>query len=648
MQSTTTQPKKPIFSRVIGAVTLMTLLAFVLRMVGLVQVPPRWDEGWSIAHASLSLGDLFTITAEDVHPPLFYLLLGAWQSIAGVSLFGDRFLAVMMSLPAVPLAFVAARRWSGSLRLGLIATGLIAWLPLLVYYSAVIRMYALVPSFVLLAVWGGLRLLDQPRVPVGGLFAFVVGAAGAMYTLYHAVWVLAGLAVYVLVVALLRNGKRFLFTLRWVALGTSLALLVYVPWAIFAIPQFLSRASADTGNTAQAYPVTYFLKLGVEGLVMSRWTGQPGFWVVGGLLLSGLIAFGVGRLRARGSAWAGLLQLALPLMAIIFTLLGVSIGARNWAFNERMLVCAVALLGLWLAWALDQLAQQWHFLAGVAVLALIGVYFNASANLVYQKALEVFDPYNPHTYARHILPQAQPDDLVVFNVLSPAGFYVLDRQATDPAWSYALTWDPVIEPAVRWQARLSAAAQMHQRIWVVLYRGLAGRNGDLRGWLDTHYYPATAEWGEEGVFYGLYGAPRADLIPVTSVPFRWTNADGFDLQLVHAELPSSAQAGDVLPVALRWRAGAALKQNDKVFVHAVDAQGNLVAQHDAQPLNDLRPMTSLPVGIDVEDHHGLALPQGFSGQVRIEVGIYDPASGQRVLTDGGQEVVELGRVDVKP
>jgi hypothetical protein len=59
-------------------------------------------------------------------------------------------------------------------------------------------------------------------------------------------------------------------------------------------------------------------------------------------------------------------------------------------------------------------------------------------------------------------------------------------------------------------------------------------------------------------------------------------------------------------------------------------------------------MSSLPVGAAVDDHHGLALPQGFSGRLRIELGIYDPTTGQRVLTDAGKQAVELGQVDVIP
>ena len=187
------------------AMTLITGLAFAVRMVHLADVPPRWDEGWSIAHASLPFAELLSITAQDVHPPLFYLLLGSWQSIVGTNLFGARFLCVLLALPAIPLVFIVGRAWSGSCLMGVLAAAVLAWLPLHVYYSAVVRMYALAPSFILLATYALLKLANSlPRRRWHRDFllrsiAFVIGATGAMLTLYHAAWSLAALAIYTLV-----------------------------------------------------------------------------------------------------------------------------------------------------------------------------------------------------------------------------------------------------------------------------------------------------------------------------------------------------------------------------------------------------------------------------------------------------------------
>ncbi|HEY3291132.1 MAG TPA: glycosyltransferase family 39 protein, partial [Anaerolineae bacterium] len=488
-------------------VSAITMLAFAVRMIGLAEIPPRWDEGWSVAHASLDVVSLLKITAADVHPPLFYLLLSAWQSVIGVGLFTARYLSVLVSVPAIPLAYAVTRAWfnkagSDSWRLALLAAAFMAWLPLGVYYSAVIRMYALAPTLVLLAAWAGLRLASgrASRAPGWIITAFVIGAAGTMLTLYHAIWTLAALAAY-LILSVFRNRKALkAHHIQWLAIAFLLSVIVFAPWAIFAIPQLLSRAAAGSSNIAQQYSFAYFLKVGLNGLTMSQQTGLWGITVMFAIIVAGVISAVIRR------AGRELYRLGFPVFAVAFTLAGVAYAARNWTINERMLICAIPALALLLAWALNQLILRSRLLGTVAIIALVGVYFNTSTSFVYQKTLEVFEPYNPHTYAQHLAELTRPEDIVVFNVLSPAGFYSLDRKPTDPAWSYALTWDPVIEPRARWDTRIAEIAKTHARIWVVLYRGLAGKNGDLRGWLDTNFYPAQAMWGEEEVFYGLYGS----------------------------------------------------------------------------------------------------------------------------------------------
>ncbi len=669
----------PTAHRSLLILTALTLLAFLLRLVHLADVPPRWDEGWSVAHASLGLLDLFTITSADVHPPLYYLLLGAWQTLLGTTLFGARFLSVLMSVLGVPLAYAAARAWSGNRRIGLYAAGFMAVLPLAVYYGAVIRMYALAPTFLLLAMWALLRVdqvfkvgkvvkVSQTQSPnLKNLinpytFAFVIGATGAMLTLYHAAWALVALGVY----GLVSMGRRPLVVRRLLA-AIALAVIVYLPWAFYAIPQLYGRAAAETaGNVAQQYSVAYFIEQGVRGLLLTHQTGDLG-WVVPGLIL---LCAGLGHLitrvlhqkefAVRRSA-LHLAHLTLPVLMITFTLIGTALAARQWAFNERMMIGAVPGLALLLAWAFEALrlepraqlprqrlpqaqsseAQtQQYGLVMIAGLGLIATFWTTSTDFVYRKSLEVFEPYNPHTYHQHIASKALPNDQVIFNVLSPAGFYALDRAPNDPGWSYALSWDPVVEPRAQWEARIGAAAQQHPRLWLVLYRGLAEANGDLRGWMDSNFYPAAAEWGEEEVFYGLYGTPKPMQVG------EGAGAQWGDLKMSEIRIGTKIVAGEVIPIEITWQALAPLTHNYKVFVHALAPDGFAVAQHDAMPLNDLRPMMTLPVNEAVRDNHGLALPPGFTGELTLVAGLYDPATNQRILTQDGRDVVVIGRVGV--
>jgi hypothetical protein len=586
----------------------IVLAAFALRMIHLADVAPRWDEGWSVAHASLSLGEILRITAEDVHPPLYYLLLALWQRVVGVNLFSARYLSVLMSLPCVPLIYVVARAWLRRRNVATLSALLMAWLPLAVYYGAVVRMYALAPSFVLLAAYGALK----PR-----RIWFVIGALGAMLTLYHSVWALAAIFVYAFV-------RASVFGRRSLVVSTLIAGVAYLPWAAYALPMFFARAAAQTNhNVLQDFGARYFVENGILSLTMSQQVGWLGVGVIAVILLLGTARF------AKNNV--------LPMLAIALTLAGVSYAARQWAFNARMLITAAPFLALWLGGAIASLPRGvWQ----MALVALFGVYFNTSTQFVYAKSLEVFDPYDPHVYQVR-LAQGRADDVAFFNVLSPAGFYALDRAPTNPQWSYALTWDPVIEDRARWETRITDAAQSHARLWVVLYRGLVDANGDLRGWLDTHFYPARGEWDKEDTFFGLYGVAREPLTQ-TAAHGEWGA-----LELRSAFIGSRVRAGDVIPIELTWRTTAPLKDGYKVFVHALDASGNVVAQHDAQPLNDLRPFFTFKPNEDVVDRHGLALPLDWRGKLRVVVGVYEPASGKRVSADGQGDVIVLGDVNVK-
>ena len=62
---------------------LVVLLAFGLRAQRL-SFQPLWaDEGYSIYFAAMPLADMASLTAVDIHPPLYYALLRGWRLAAG-------------------------------------------------------------------------------------------------------------------------------------------------------------------------------------------------------------------------------------------------------------------------------------------------------------------------------------------------------------------------------------------------------------------------------------------------------------------------------------------------------------------------------------------------------------------------------------
>jgi len=94
----------------LGLVLLLILLAFGLRLHRLAFQPLWGDEGWSFYFASTSLGDMVRLTAVDIHPPLYYALLGGWLQAAGSTPEAARFLSVMFGTLLAALAYRTAAR----------------------------------------------------------------------------------------------------------------------------------------------------------------------------------------------------------------------------------------------------------------------------------------------------------------------------------------------------------------------------------------------------------------------------------------------------------------------------------------------------------------------------------------------------------
>ena len=95
--------------------------------------------------------------------------------------------------------------------------------------------------------------------------------------------------------------------------------------------------------------------------------------------------------------------------------------------------------------------------------------------------------------------------------------------------------------------------------------------------------------------------------------------------------PAQARGGDKVTVHLRWRAGAAMQQAYKVFVHVLDPAGeHVVAQRDAEPQDGHAPTTGWVVGEIIEDDYAAApCPPGWPrATIPIEVGVYDAPLGR--------------------
>jgi hypothetical protein len=117
---------------------------------------------------------------------------------------------------------------------------------------------------------------------------------------------------------------------------------------------------------------------------------------------------------------------------------------------------------------------------------------------------------------------------------------------------------------------------------------------------------------------------------------------GGAIELVGYDLAARRIApGGRLPLTLWWRSAARVETSYTVFVHLLDAEGRVRGQVDRVPGDGALPTSGWARGEVVEDRYDLPLdPSAPPGRYRLEVGLYDARSGQRLrLGDGGDHVV---------
>jgi len=206
-----------------------------------------------------------------------------------------------------------------------------------------------------------------------------------------------------------------------------------------------------------------------------------------------------------------------------------------------------------------------------------------------------------------------------------------------------------MDPSSLIQLAEEAVAE-RERIATVLE---AGQGEDARSvlgpWLSENCFPALDAWYGPALL-SLYTCPAESL---TGEASRTVEADfgGQVTLLRQSALPQSIEAGEILPVTLVWEAGVRISESYKVFVHLMDAKGNVVAQQDSEPVGGWRPTTDWRAGELIEDYHGVVTtPSMIAGEYELVVGLYD-GEGQRLpVTDQeGHAVgdrVSLGRIQV--
>jgi hypothetical protein len=120
-----------------------------------------------------------------------------------------------------------------------------------------------------------------------------------------------------------------------------------------------------------------------------------------------------------------------------------------------------------------------------------------------------------------------------------------------------------------------------------------------------------------------------DISPAAPIQARF----GDQIQLTAVNAPTTASPGDTVPVSLYWEALRRPADDYVVFIHLLNEAGEWVAGSDQKPFQGQYTTLAWLPGEIVPDNHNLLLPPDLSpGDYRLNVGLYQPESGQRLST----------------
>ncbi len=621
-QETGTQPiraRRSVDELASLGIVVLTLLVFALYTHTLDRQSLWFDEGLSVIFAAKPLPQLMhTLIYEDLHPPLYYLILHFWMLLAGNSEWAVRMPSVLAAILLVPLAFTVVRQICGDGRrmnptwaaIGLAAAALVGTSPFIAYYAQETRMYSIAAALSLATTWAFLRATRERTTWHWCLFGCLLAAS--LYTQYFAVFLLPAYWLYVLLLD--RQSRRDL------ALGTMLAGLLYSPW--------LRPAQMQLGRLLRApdYWVTTRINIGLFWRAMWA-TFLPNVSARLGLaalfLMSALvIRFAHQRRlqlsqRARRSILV-LLTLAIPL---VLTYAAITLAPK---FVARYAIVAAAPLYICATLAVYPLLSHQSMgtrsLAGLLLIAAILVSLPSTmATLRGHRDLRD----DARGLGAYLTQHAQADDILLLVENAP---YALQYYYHGPTPHYGVHVGQNFEHAA--QVLNNILQRNPRRVWLVRWHHEFADPTDM---IVTELLRIGREVPVAEQFVG-YQLRAFDIIhddqliaayPQPSSSLDVTFSPG--LQLLGFDRLTN-EAGQ-LHYVLYWQALEAMEQNYSLTLTFQDGEGNEYLRQDQALSTDYFLPPAWPKGTPVRGRVDIRLPSDLPALTyQVDLQVLDPST----------------------
>jgi mannosyltransferase len=280
------------FTQRVGRVLAFFLIALFVSFTAVLNISwlfgesIRLDESQSIWFATKPLSELLKITAQDVHVPLYNVLLHYWIKVFSTDVEAVRGMSLVFFIATIPALFLLTREASNK-SVAFLTTIFFTVSPFIIWFSLEARMYTL---FLFITTVNSLYFLRFIRLRGKGskLGLFLTSAAG-FYTHYFFTFAIAAQLFYLLFLLIRRfDGNRVLsldnfreqtYEMRLYIIIVLSAFATFSPWiGYFAGYGFASATRPSipppTGYTLLETFVNFvfgFQSQGIRSILISLW-----------------------------------------------------------------------------------------------------------------------------------------------------------------------------------------------------------------------------------------------------------------------------------------------------------------------------------------------------------------------------------------
>ncbi len=626
-----------------GIILALLLLAFALCVWNLSAQSIWWDEAFTWQTASHGLANFWqTLLTGDRNPPLYFVSVALWGSLAGWSEFSLRFVSVAWSVVGLTFLFNLAKRLYGTIA-GLWTLALAAIAPALVVYAQEARMYAAFFALTAATLYFAWRVLESgnwqsalsaqhpalsnqksaasQRRWIG---AFLLCEAALLLTHYFAIPLVVTLNLFALSV-LIRRHATFATYAKWIG-GQILAALPALVWTlvVFTTPGSLIRPQEAPPSILSFLNQVVMLWLSGVRDLQGDWIALP--WLA--LLILPVALIGAWLVDKRSTRWLIALAGISLVIAYSMTLILTSFHPRYLLpYSVPMFVLLGAALSNLSAPGLagaKQPSRGKRRLVGAVAALLMLVALAAGGQAASAPASAKDDARGIAAYLKQ---NASADDVILLE----ANDYTLNYYDHGPARAAMIT--ATVESKALEQLR--DAIGNARRVW--LPHWLVSTQ-DSRG-----YWPFLLEYSGslkgQAAFRGYELSEYEMPSPLREPEWKPESTAGMVTQ--HTDLNGQGVDG-ALALALTWQTAGKLFDPARVSVRLNDAGGNVLSARDAVLLDERGRTTDRWAATNpVTNYYVLPVPPGTPpGTYTITAQLYN---AREVLADEKVSTIDLPR-----